>query len=48
MYIAIYFLLRTLPPNGSIIYRPKKSAVRNRDKDIENKCMDTMGGGEVE
>lgn len=49
MYIAIYFLLRTLPPNGSIIYRQKKkSAVRNRDKDIKNKCMDTKGGGEVE
>lgn len=23
----------------------KNSAVRNRDKDIENKCMDTRGGG---
>ena len=23
----------------------KKSTVRNRDKDIENKCMDTKGGG---
>jgi len=26
----------------------KNSAVRNRDKDIENKCMDTKGGGEEE